>query len=233
MAAQPAEPAAFPAAELHLPRKCPWYLPAALRARRSAIALTTGAFLLAGCGGGPRQDENERAGNFQLEVVQARFPAKQKLAKRSDLVIEVRNTGSSTAPNVAVTVDGLTTRKKSPDLADPSRPTFVINGRPVKIGGVPESKEAVPAGCDTAYVSTWACGPLKAGASRTFKFSVTAVEAGNYKLSYRVAAGLDGKAKAVGADGKSVAGVFAGKVSDAPPNTRVADDGHTIVTGSR
>jgi hypothetical protein len=109
----------------------------------------------------------------------------------------------------------------------------VINGRPVKIGGVPESKDAVPAGCDTAYVSTWACGPLKPGAARTFKFSVTAVEAGRYKLTYRVAAGLDGKAKAVAAGGKTLAGVFAGKVSDAPPATRVADDGHTIVNGTR
>jgi hypothetical protein len=201
---------------------------------RSATAVTAASLLLAGCGGGnARQDENERAGNFQLEVVEAKFPAKQKLAKRSDLVIEVRNAGSSTAPNVAVTVNGLATRRKNPDLADPNRPTFVINGRPVDIGGMPETKEAVPAGCDTAYVNTWACGPLKAGASRTFKFSVTAVEAGDFKVSYRVAAGLDDRAKAVAAGGKSLSGVFAGRVSDAPPNTRVADDGHTIVTGSR
>jgi len=41
-------------------------------------------------------------------------------------------------------------------------------------------------------VNTWACGHLKPGAIRTFKWGVTAVQAGPYKLSYRVAAGLDG-----------------------------------------
>ena len=219
---------------MHLPRKCPWYRRHALRARRSAIAVCLGTCLFAACGGGnARQDENERAGNFELEVVDASFPAKQKLAKKSNLVIEVRNSGSATAPNVAVTVKGLTERRDNSDLADPERPTFVINGRPVNIGGVPDSKDDAPLGCDTAYVSTWACGPLKAGESRKFKFSVTAVEAGDYDIEYSVAAGLDGKAKAVPASGTELSGNFSGKISDAPPATRVADDGHTIVEGTR
>ena len=190
--------------------------------------------LVAGCGGGnERQDENERAGNYELEVTEAKFPAKQKLAKKSNLVIEVRNAGSQTVPNVAVTVDGLTERKDNKDLADPNRPVFVINGRPVEIGGVPDSKDDVPAGCDTAYVNTWACGPLKAGDSKRFRFNVTAVAAGDYNVEYRVSAGLDGKAKAVPSNGTELSGSFSGNISDAAPTTRVADDGHTIVEGSR
>ena len=35
---------------------------------------------IAGCGGGERQDENEREGNFPVEVVEAKFPENQKLA---------------------------------------------------------------------------------------------------------------------------------------------------------
>jgi hypothetical protein len=190
--------------------------------------------LLAGCGGNKRQDENERAGNFELEVVKASFPASQKLAKRSDLVIQVRNSGAKTVPDVAVTVNGLYVRKPNPDLADPNRPMFVINGRAKDIGGGPEAKEDVlPEGCDTAYVNTWACGPLKPGRERTFKWNVTAVEAGNYTISYKVSAGLDGKAKAVAASGSSLTGRFSGKISDAAPATRVADDGKTIVRGTR
>jgi hypothetical protein len=213
------------------PPQIAWYRRPALEARRRAIAVTAAAALIgAGCGGGPRQDANEKAGNYRLEVVEASFPAKQKLAKKSDLVIKVRNTGSTTAHDVGVTIDGLSERRANPDLADPNRPTFVINGRAVKIGGVPETKEDVPRGCDTAYVNTWACGPLRGSASRTFKFSVTAVRAGAYKITYRVSAGLNGKAKAVGND---LRGTFTGKVSDAAPATRVADDGHTIVNGSR
>ena len=214
--------------------KFPCYVPPAVEARSRAIALTTGALLLAGCGGEKRQDENERAGTFQLEVVKASFASSQKLAKKSDLVIRVRNSGSKAVPNVAVTVNGLYVRKPNPDLADPNRPAFVINGRAKNIGGVPDAKEDVlPEGCDTAYVNTWACGPLKPGRERTFRWSLTAVEAGKYTISYRVSAGLDGKAKAVAARGSSLTGRFTGKISDAAPATRVADDGKTIVHGAR
>ena len=178
------------------------------------------------------QDENEPEGNFPLEVVDASFPGEQKLAKRSELRITVRNAGSETVPNIAVTVQGFSERRDNPDLADPERPIFVINGVPTEIGGLPEAKEAAPAGCDTAYVNTWACGPLKAGREKTFRWSVTAVQAGGYKVSYRVAAGLDGKAKAIPSSGQ-LAGTFSGEVSDEAPDTRVADDGKTVIRGTR
>ena len=109
---------------------------------------------------------------------------------------------------------------------------FVINGQPKDIGGFPESKDAAPEGGETAYVDTWALGKLPAGEERTFKWSVTAVRGGDYKLDYEVAAGLDGKAKAVGVGGSVPRGQFAGTISDAAPNTRVADDGRTILRGT-
>ena len=57
---------------------------------------------------------------------------------------------------------------------------------------------------------------------------------GPYRLTYRVAAGLDGKAKAVvGRRRRAVAGLFAGTITDAAPDTRVADDGKTVVEGTR
>jgi hypothetical protein len=189
---------------------------------------------LAGCGGGARQDENEPKGNFPVEVVRATFPDHQKLAKSSDLVVTVRNAGRKTIPNIALTVNGFDKRKQNPDLADPSRPVFALNGVQVRIAGFPEAKEASPRGCDTAFVNTWACGPLKPNEQRTFRWSVTAVQAGPYKVDWRVAAGLDGKAKAVApGGGPAPRGRFSGSVSDAAPDVRVADDGHTIVNGTR
>ena len=149
-------------------------------------------------------------------------------------MITVRNAGDETIPNIAVTVDGLNFRSDDPDLADPERPQFVVNGVPREIGGFPEAKEATPLGCDTAYVNTWACGPLRAGRERTFRWSVTAVEAGDFDMRWRVAAGLDGKAKAVGAGGgEAPRGSFTGTVSDEAPEVRVADDGKTVVSGTR
>jgi hypothetical protein len=188
----------------------------------------------AGCGGGERQDANEPEGNFPVEVVRATFPDNQKLAKSSDMVVTVRNAGDKTIPNVAVTVNGFDERKTDPDLADPTRPVFAVNGVQVQIAGFPEAKDATPRGCDSAYVNTWACGPLKAGEQKQFRWTVTAVQAGDYKITWRVAAGLDGKAKAVAAGGgPAPKGQFAGTISNAAPDVRVADDGHTIVNGTR
>ena len=189
---------------------------------------------VAGCGGGERQDENEPEGNFPVEVVEAKFPEDQKLAKSSDLVVTVRNAGKETIPNIAMTVNGLDRRVKDPDLADPTRPVFALNGVQVEIAGFPEAKDAAPRGCDTAYVNTWACGPLSAGQEKTFRWSVTAVHAGDFKVRWRVAAGLDGKAKAVAAGGgPAPSGSFSGTVSNEAPDVRVADDGKTIVNGTR
>jgi len=213
-----------------------WYVRPALEARRIGfVAAVCTALVLgpAACGGGERQDENEPEGEFRVDVVDASFPVEQKLAKRSTLSITLRNAGRETVPNIAVTVDGFETKLEDPDLADPSRPIFVINGQPKQIGDFAESKDIAPEGGETAYVNTWALGPLEAGEEETFTWSVTAVRAGAYKITYKVAAGLDGKAEAIDADGIAPAGTFIGRVDDEPPDTRVAEDGVTVVEGTR
>jgi hypothetical protein len=188
---------------------------------------------LASCGD-PRQDADEPAGKFAVSA-DASFPSGQKLAKRSTLEIRVRNDENRKAiPNVAVTVNGFDTRIRQEGVADPTRPVFVINGRPKSIGTFPETKEDGPEGGETAYVNTWALGRLGPGKTKTFKWNVTAVRPGPYKITYRVAAGLDGKAKAVSVVGDNpVGGSFAGRISDAAPQTRIADDGKTVVEGTR
>jgi hypothetical protein len=202
-----------------------------LRAR-SVAALCLLA--VAGCGGGERQDENEPEGNFAVEVVRATFPEQQKLAKSSDMIVTLRNAGRDTIPNIAMTVNGFDRRKNNPELADPSRPVFAINGVQVEIAGLPEAKDASPRGCDTAYLNTWACGPLRPNQQKTFRWSVTAVQAGDFNINWRVAAGLDGNAKAVAAGGgPAPRGQFSGTISDEAPDVRVADDGKTIVNGTR
>ncbi len=228
-------------AEPRLVRPCApsgtrWYVRPALsplRLRRThATLVLTGAVLLAGCGGGERQDENEPEGDFEVEVTRASFPEKQRLAQRSDLVITVRNAGDRVIPNVAVTVEGFDYRKDDSTLADASRPQFAVNGVPREIGGLPESQDATPLGCDTASVNTWACGRLRAGDEKSFRWSVTAVKAGEYRVSYSVAAGLSGNARAVGAAGGGAPrGSFTGTVSDAVPELRVDEDGKSVVEG--
>jgi len=195
--------------------------------------LVAGPLALGACGSQKRQDENEPRGNFPV-AVKASFPGKQKLAKRSTLVIDVRNTGPKTIPNIAVTVRGFYRKQRQPGLADARRPVFAINGVPKELAGFPESKDAAPQGGETNYIDTWALGPLKSGRKKSFRWSVTAVRAGDYRLRYVVSAGLDGKAKAKDDDGGGLpTGVFVGTISDAAPETRVADDGKTVVEGTR
>ena len=186
---------------------------------------------LAGCGGGgERQDENEPEGDFKVEVVEANFPQEQKLAKRSELVIVVRNADQKEIPNIAVTMNGLDYRKDDPELADQRRPQFVVNGKFKEFGNIEDAQAQTPNGIENpTYVNTWSLGPLKPGESKRFRWDVTAVKAGPYELSYSVAAGLDGKARAIDETGETPQGVFTGTVSDEAPQTKIAADGKTII----
>lgn len=176
------------------------------QAGRSTAAGVLAALFAAGCGGGgERQDADEPRGRFEVEVTRASFPSDQKLAKKTAMVIAVKNVDDKTIPNVAVTVDSFDTRLERRDVADPRRPIFIVDSGPR--GGV------------TAYSNTSALGPLKPGETKTFRWKVTAALAVPYKIEYRVSAGLDGRARAVLADGSPPRGVFQGAISDTPPDS--------------
>ncbi len=57
---------------------------------------------------------------------------------------------------------------------------------------------------------------------------MTPVQGGTYTVHYRVAAGLEGKAKAVTADGSVPEGEFVVRISTAPPQTRVDESGKVV-----
>src|SRR3954463_417448 len=168
------------------------------------------ALVVAGCGGGERQDKNEPSGAFDLDVVNESFPLAQHVARQSRLRIQVRTAGNETIPNVAVTVKGFTRRDTQEGLADPNRPVWIV--------------DRGPRGGDTAYVGTWALGSLGPGRSRTFEWRVTPIKAGKYDVRYEIAAGLDGKARARTRDGGRPAGSFQVKVSGKPADARVNPD---------
>lgn len=206
-----------------------------MQARRTHLTACLCALALGSCGGGERQDSDEPEGDFKVRVVDASFPSDQRLAKRSTLEVTVENAEARRAvPNIAVTLRGFDRRLEDPDQADAARPVFVINGNPKEIGGFREAKERAPAGGETVYKGTWALGRLGPGERKTFAWNVTAVQAGAFRVSYEVSAGLDGKARAVGPDGGRVRGLFIGRIDDRAPDARVSDeDGRTIVEGTR
>jgi hypothetical protein len=192
-----------------------WYVRRRMRGRW--IALAGCAALVAGCGGGEsaRQDADEPEGTWTVDVVEAEFPRSQRLAEQETLRIRVRNTADRAMPNVAVTVDSFTRRSEQAGLADPNRPVWVVDDG--------------PRGGTTAYTNTWALGRMAPGQTKTFEWRVTPVEAGTHRVSYRIAAGLDGKAKARLDGGDRPEGTFTVKVSKEPSQSRVDPDTGDVI----
>jgi hypothetical protein len=193
-------------------------------------ATVTGCALvlvLAGCGGGERQDASEPSGEFEVEIVDASFPPQQRIARTATMRIAVRNADSEPLPNVAVTVatdpgeaggaaQAFSQDIGDPNVADASRPVWII--------------DEAPRGGDTAYTNTWSLGELPPGETREFLWRVTAVKAGEYTLNYSVSPGLTGKADV--APGHTTKGTFEVTIDDVPPEARVLPDG-TVVRGER
>ncbi|MEA2397770.1 MAG: hypothetical protein QOK25_1326 [Thermoleophilaceae bacterium] len=208
---------------------------------------------MAGCGAGARQDADEPNGNFPVAIVSASFPSHQTLAATSNMAIVVRNPGQKTIPVVSVTVkcassrsagggagspsgtgsaSGFGYRSTYPGLADPVRPKFVVNTIPTRTPRNYDHGRLDPLERSSSYVDTFTLGSLAPGRTATFRWNVTAVKSGSYRLCYRVNAGLDGKAKAVPErPGQPISGQFAGVIQGTPPQAHIAQDGHTVVEG--
>ena len=82
------------------------------------------------CGGGQNQAASEPSGNFAVTVSTARFPASQRLAQHTHLVIAVHNAGSKTIPNVAVTICNVTCAYPAPKGEGSSSQAFAAGHRP-------------------------------------------------------------------------------------------------------
>jgi hypothetical protein len=171
---------------------------------------------VAGCGGGERQDKNEPSGSFAVQVTRAAFPAKQTLSQSTRLAIAVKNTDSKPLPNVAVTINSFGRAANDTALADPRRPVWIV--------------DEGPAGGETAYVSTWALGELAPGATRTFTWKVTAVQAGTQTVKYKVSPGLNGKARAE--DAGATSGSFTVAISREPAQARVDPETGAVIRGT-
>src|SRR4051794_29522696 len=114
-------------------------------------------------------------------------------------------------------------RSEQEGLAIPFRPVRILEEGFPKLEG-----QAASAGAEAAQTDTYAFGQLGANQTKRIVWNVTPVQAGTYTVHYRVAAGLEGKAKAVTADGSVPEGEFVVRISSAPPQTRVDDSGKVV-----
>lgn len=204
------------------------------------IASIPALLFAAGCGsGGERSDANEPSGDFPVEVLDSKFPQKQKLAQTSNLVLEVRNTGSETIPDLSVTIStrpsdltleqagiangSFSIRTDREDVAVRTRPVWILNEGWPKLD---DSKTA--AGAQRAQTNTYAFGELPAGQTATMIWNLDAVQTGDFTVSWVVAAGLSGKAKAIGPGGGPVEGELMVQIDGKPADLRVDAQGNVV-----
>jgi hypothetical protein len=206
--------------------------------RRIAALAGACALAVSGCGGSnQKQDAKEPTGTFPVKVVSASFPSKQRLAKDSTMEIVVQNAGQKKIPSISVTVKcgaglggSFNTTTGDTNVADTQRPQFVVDKIPTATERVNPPLDPAPLERSSAFVDTYPLGPLAAGRSATFRWEVSAVKAGPYRLCWRVNAGLCGKAKATAASGSApISGEFKGTISRKAPQAKIGDDGTTVI----
>jgi hypothetical protein len=207
------------------------------------IAGVVMALALSACGSGARQDATEPSGKFPVAISRASFPVAQTLSQHAHLVITVRNSGHKTIPDVAVSICNVTCAYPAPKgegtsaaafastisqqyVANPSRPVWIVDRGPGHCGYSCQNGGA-GAGV-TAYSNTWALGSLKPGRTVRFDWAVTAVSAGRHVVAWEVAAGLNGKAKAVLGDGSRPHGSFSVRIAAAPRQSYVNNSGKIV-----
>jgi hypothetical protein len=147
----------------------------------------------------------------------------QAVARPATMTLRVRNTSTATIPNLAVTIDSFSYVSDFPELASSKRPIWVVEQGPGAVPKRPVQSQAIspPGGGQTAYVNTWALGPLASGHTRTFAWRVAPVKPGIYTVHYTIAAGLAGRSRARLADGAIPHGHFKVAIAPRPPATHV------------
>jgi hypothetical protein len=206
------------------------------RARRGGFALAIAAAaagLASGCGG-TRLDAHEASRSYPIEVTRASFPVRQRIARPTSFALQVRNAGSSTVPNVAITLDSFYYTEHYPELAADKRPIWVIEQGPGPPARPPVQTQEIskPGGGQTAYVNTWALGPLAPNGTQTFTWHVVPVKAGVYTVHYTIAAGVAGRAKAQLPSGASVQGQLTASIAPVPLRTHVDPRTGRVVYGT-
>ena len=179
-------------------------------------------------------DEVEVVAGTPWLFARASFPAKQAIARQTQLELAVRNTGTHTAPDVAVTLDSFYYTENYPELAANKRPVWAIERGPGPLAKPPVESQEVSqgGGAQTAYVNTWALGPLAPGGTQTFRWELVPVKPGAHTVNFAIAAGLSGKATVHPASGGPLGGRFTVNVAPAPATTHVDPATGRVVAGA-
>jgi hypothetical protein len=192
------------------------------------------ALLVSGCGGGTRQDAREPEHVYKIRVTDLTFPPKQAISRPTFMRIKVVNADTKTIPNIGVTIDSFYYTSTYPELAANRRPIWVVEQGPGPNPSRPAQSQAIspPGGGQTAYVNTWALGPLAPGKTATFLWKVVPVKAGTHRLHLLVVPSLGGKAKATLPNGGLLAATMQAHIAAAPAARHVNPNTGRVTPGA-
>lgn len=197
----------------------------ACRAVRRALCLTVGFLVccvplgvLAGCGGGERQDAGQKSGSYQVKIVSTSFPGDQSISSPATMRIDVRNDGRQTVPDLTVSLQGISDRNEQASLADQEQPVWIVLHQ--------------PGNATTAYNSTWSLGKLEVGHSKRFTLKLMPAVPGTHTVKWAVDAGLTGKFSARTAGDRRPAGSFTVRVATEPAPATVDPESGAVVRGT-
>lgn len=204
------------------------------RSVTGALAVAVAAAGLAACGSGSTLSD-EPSGSYRVDVTRASFTARQHISAATDLVLAIRNDGTETIPELAVTVwtgaGGVGSSKAQGAFSTPDGPVWATAAGYPKFlapGTSPDELDAAPsAGAEAAPTNTYVFGELDAGRSRTIVWRVIPVRAGTHTINYAVAAGAQGGADAVTASGARPTGRFCVRIADSPRGIPLVASGRT------
>jgi hypothetical protein len=191
------------------------------------------AALLAACGESS-SDSNQKAGNFQVKVTDASFPARQFVGQTSLMKIDIRNTGRKTVPALSITVNvegkegeaaqiPFSVHDPAPGLANGDRPVWVLAATYPRLAG-----SSAPGGTGSSSPNTYSFGALKPGKTVEAVWKLSAVRPGKYTVGYEVAAGLDAQTRAKTSSGVAPGGTFVADISTELPETEVNAAGEIV-----
>ena len=122
-------------------------------------------------------------------------------------MLEVRNAGTTTIPDLVVAVRGFTALERGGRDADRRRDVWIV--------------DSGPAGAATASDDTWATGRLEPDRSATLRWELTPIVAGRHQVSYEIAPATEGPARAELVGGAEPRGTLTVSVTDKPARARV------------
>lgn len=154
---------------------------------------------IAACG----DDEPERQKNVSLDLVQARFAERQRVAHEETMELAIRNPSDRAVEQITITLrpegDGMTGAGFSASIggagaSDTSRPVWIL--------------DKAPFNSVTADPAVFRGGPIGPGRTARFRWQVQPVAVGEHRLHWVVGGDLRGRTRVIDAQGDPLEGTF-------------------------